>query len=114
MHELGVVFHIIRQLERVAEENSVTRITAVILELGEVSTVIPSYLTDCWRWAVKKTELLQNAELRIEPIPAVTHCDGCGRDYPTVQYGKICPHCGSEATWLRQGSEFLIREIECE
>ena len=42
MHELGVVFHIMDNLEKVAEENEVKGISKVVLELGEVSTVIES------------------------------------------------------------------------
>ena len=53
MHELGVVFSIIKTVEEVAAENDVTEVSAVKLHLGEVSTVIPEYLTDCWNWAVK-------------------------------------------------------------
>ena len=45
MHELGVVFHIIDSLEEVAKENDVTQIQSVTIEIGEVSTVIPHYLT---------------------------------------------------------------------
>ena len=53
MHELGVVFHIMDSLESVAKENDVTQIQSVTIEIGEVSTVIPHYLTDCWEWAIK-------------------------------------------------------------
>ena len=114
MHELGVVFKVIRQVEEVAAENDVTRVEAVTLSLGEVSAVIPEYLTDCWKWAVKRTEMMRDARLEIETIPAVTHCDGCGRDYETVKYGRICPFCGSGETWLAQGNEFIIKQIEAE
>ena len=34
MHELGVVFHIMDSLEKVAVENEVTGISRVVLELG--------------------------------------------------------------------------------
>ena len=37
MHELGIVFHIIRTVEDVARQNDVTRIRRVTLQLGEVS-----------------------------------------------------------------------------
>ena len=112
MHELGVVFHIMDSLEKVAQENEVTGISKVVLELGEVSTVIESYLQNCWKWAAKKRELFADAELFVETLPAVTYCEGCGQTYPTVEYGKICPHCKSPDTWLLQGNEFNIKEIE--
>ena len=53
MHELGVTFHIMDHLEKVAAENKVTHVRKVTLELGEVSTVIESYLQNCWTWAAK-------------------------------------------------------------
>ena len=112
MHELGVVFHIIDDLKKVAVNNEISEITKVVLELGEVSTVIDSYLTDCWKWAVKKEDLLKNSELVIEKINAVTYCEDCKAEYETVKYGKICPECGSTHTYLLQGSEFNIKEIE--
>ena len=111
MHELGIVFYIIRDVKKAAQENGVEHVSAVVMNIGEVSTIVPEYLTDCWRWAADKEELLRGCELKIEPIPAVTHCDGCGKEYPTVAHGKICPHCGSEKTWLLQGNEVEIKEI---
>ena len=112
MHELGIVFHVIRSVEKVAADNKLEKVSAVVLELGEVSGVVPEYLTDCWRWAADKTELMRGSELRIETLPAVTHCDGCGRDYPTVEHGRTCPHCQSGETWLLTGNEVSIRELE--
>ena len=112
MHELGVVFHIMDSLEKVAVENEVTGISRVVLELGEVSTVIESYLHNCWQWAAKKRELFDEAELVVETIPARTYCEGCGQTYATVEHGKICPCCHSPDTWLLQGNEFYIKEIE--
>ena len=114
MHELGVVFKVIDQVEQIAAENDVTRVEAVTLQLGEVSAVIPEYLADCWKWAVKRTEVMKEARLEIETIPAMTHCDGCGRDYETVKHGRTCPFCGSGETWLMQGNEFIIKQIEAE
>ncbi len=112
MHELGVVFHIMDSLEKVATENQVTDITKVVLELGEVSTVLEDYLQSCWKWAIQKRELFARAELVVEKLPAITWCDGCKQTYPTVEYGKICPYCKSPDTWLLQGNEFNIKEIE--
>ena len=112
MHELGIVFHIIKSVEEIGAQNELTKVASVTLEIGEVSGIVPEYLTDCWKWAVKKSELLDGSELRVEQIDAVTYCEACGRTYPTVQYAKICPHCGSDQTYLVAGSEVNIKEIE--
>ena len=111
MHELGVVFHIIDDVTAVGKENGLTSVCSVTLQLGTVSSVIPDYLTDCWKWAVKKTELLKDAELIIEPIEAVTFCEDCKNTYDTIANGKTCPNCGSTKTYLLRGNEFLIKEI---
>ncbi|MBO7604389.1 MAG: hydrogenase maturation nickel metallochaperone HypA [Bacteroidales bacterium] len=112
MHELGIVFYIIRDVKQAAEQNGVEHVSAVVMNIGEVSTVVPEYLSDCWRWAADKEEMLKGCELKIRTVPAITHCDGCGGQYSTVRYGKKCPHCGSDDTWLLQGREVEIKEIE--
>ena len=112
MHELGIVFYIIRDVKEAAEENHVEKVSAVVMDIGEVSTVVPEYLTDCWRWAADKEDMLRGCELKINIIPAVTWCDDCKTEYPTVQNGRTCPNCGSEHTWLLRGNEVEIKQIE--
>ena len=111
MHELGVVFRIIDDLTEVGKENKLEKIHSVTLQLGEVSGVVPSLLTDAWKWASNRTELMKDSELIIETLPAVTFCEDCKSEYETVTYGKICPKCGSEHTYLLKGNEFMIKEI---
>lgn len=111
MHELGIVFYIIKDVKQVAEEHGVLRVREVVMDIGEVSTIIPEYLQDVWRWAADKEELLKGAELIINIIPAVTWCDSCKTGYPTVAHGRTCPHCGSSQTWLLRGNEVEIKEI---
>ena len=112
MHELGVVFHCIKEINEIAAENKVSRVRSVTIQLGEVSTVIPSLFEDCWNWAVKKETVLKDAKINIERIDAVTFCEDCRKEYPTVKYGKTCPYCGGVNTYLVQGNEFMIKEIE--
>ncbi len=111
MHELGVVFRIIDDLTELGKENELEKIHSVTLQLGEVSGVVPSLLTDAWKWAANRTELMKDSELIIETLPAVTYCEDCKSEYETVTYGKICPNCGSEHTYLLKGNEFMIKEI---
>ena len=112
LHELGIVYHIIRDVENVARANGVRRVSSVTLLLGEVSGVVADLLLDAWRWAADKKPVTQGAELVVEPVEAVTHCEACGRDYGTVEHGKTCPHCGSGETYLLQGQEVMIKQIE--
>lgn len=112
MHELGIVFYIIRDVKEVAEQNGVSHVSKVTMDIGEVSTVIPEYLKDCWRWAADKEDLLRGCELEVNTTPAVSFCEDCRKEFPTVTHGKICPYCSSEMTYLLKGKEVEIREIE--
>lgn len=112
MHELGIIVHISESLETVAMENELTRIGSVTLEIGEVSGVVPEYLTDCWEYYRKKVPLIENSEMKIEILPAVTMCDACQKTYETVKHGRQCPYCGSYETYLVKGNECNIKEIE--
>ncbi len=114
MHELGLVNYVVKQVTKIAEENQVKKICSVTLEFGEVSGIVTSYLYDYWNWYTKKFPLFDGAKLLCETIPAITWCDDCKKTYPTVQYGKTCPHCGSGNTWLQQGNEMNIKQIEVE
>ena len=44
----------------------------------------------------------------------MTYCSSCGQHYETVKYGRECPYCHSGETWLVQGNECVIKEIEAE
>ncbi len=114
MHELGVVKHVMKTLAEVAEENAVTKIGSVTLQIGEVSGIVNEQLTDCWNWFREKEDLFKGAELKIEVMPAVTFCESCKKEYETVKYGRTCPYCGSSETYLITGNQFEIKEIEAE
>ena len=114
MHELGIVYQIMRTVEQIADENCLKAIKTVTLELGEVSGIIPDYLDECWNWASKRSDSLKGSYLDIEEIPAVTYCEGCTETYETVKHGKVCPHCKSGQTYLVTGNEMNIKEIIAE
>ena len=65
MHELGVVFYVVKDVKQVAEENAVEKIASVTLQIGEVTGIIHEYLVDCWNWARKKEPVMEEAELVI-------------------------------------------------
>lgn len=112
MHELGIVFHIIREVKEVAAENNCAHVSKVVMNIGEVSAIVPYLLTDCWDWAVRKEDLLNGCKLEVNTVPAVTFCETCKREYETVRHGKTCPYCNSGDTYLLRGNEVEIKEIE--
>lgn len=111
---MGIVIHLAKSLNEMAEENHITKYGSVTLQIGEVSGIVNDLFLDFWNYYREKQPLLQECEMKIETIEAVTHCDDCGKDYPTVKYGRTCPYCNSEKTWLITGNETIIKEVEAE
>lgn len=111
---MGIVIHLSKTLDKLAEENHINRIGSVTLEVGEVSGIVTDLFEEAWEYFTRDHTVLEGSKLKIEKIPAVTHCDGCGQNYETVRYGRICPYCSSKETWLIKGNECIIKEIEAE
>ena len=114
MHEMGIIINLANTLDDTAREEGLVNIGKVVLQIGEVSGIMTDYFEDCWNYFKKKHEVLKDSELVIETIPAVTYCSSCEKHYETVKYGRTCPYCGSGETWLVQGNECVIKEIEAE
>lgn len=111
MHELGIVTYVAKSVDAIAEENHISNISAVILEIGEVSGIVPEYLVDCWNYFKRQHPVLKESELKYETLEAITYCENCGKEYPTVAYGRTCPYCKSDKTYLLRGRECNIKEL---
>ena len=68
MHELGILRHIVRAVEQVAEKNSITAIRHITLDVGSESTFVPEYLTKLFPVASDGIPLLTCTQLRINPV----------------------------------------------
>ena len=110
MHELGVVFEVVKIVESFARENGVTKIDTVVLQIGELSSIIPKFIEDCYPAAVDGT-LMQETKLRIEVLPGNAICKRCGKVYNLIANEGKCPSCGSGERDILSGKEFLIKEI---
>ena len=114
MHEMGIVLHLAKTLDELAEEQHITAIGSVTLQVGEVSGILTDLFEEAWDYFKKRHPILKDSRLILETIPAVTYCTNCEGQYGTVQYGKTCPYCGSGETYLLYGNECMIKEIEAE
>lgn len=111
MHELGIVVHVIDQVEKIAAENNAEKVVSVTLEVGEVSSIVPDYFRDCFEWSKKKTQYMRDAELNLVVLQALSYCTKCENTYLTTEHAKQCPHCGSYDTYLITGNEMNIKDI---
>lgn len=114
MHELGIVMKVVEEAEQAAKENEVKKVLKLTMEVGEVSSIVPDLFRDCFEWAKKRTQYLQEAQLEMILIQGISYCTECRKTYETTKYAKICPHCGSEKTYLVTGNEITIKGMEVE
>lgn len=112
MHELSIVMEVVKQVDKIAQENHVQKVKSVTVEVGEVSGVVKDYFVDAFNWAKNRNELLKECELNYITIEAISYCEDCKKTYPTTKYAKECPYCHSERTYLVSGRDFMIKEIK--
>lgn len=110
MHELGIVYHIVEQVLRVAAEQELTQVETLVLQVGELSSVVPRYLEACFPAAVDGT-LLEKTKLSIEVLPANGLCAACSTVFHLTAHCGTCPHCGGKEHETLSGREFYIKEI---
>lgn len=67
LHELGIMYHVVEKVQQVMADNMLSEVEAIVLQVGELSAVIPKYLRDCYPAAVDGTPLAQTS-LEIEVI----------------------------------------------
>lgn len=110
MHELGVMIEVVNTVEDFVKNNGLTKIDALVLQIGELSSIVPKYVEACYPAAVDGT-LLQDTELKIEIIPGNAICKKCSKVFNLLENKKICPECGHREWELLGGREFIIKEI---
>jgi hydrogenase nickel incorporation protein HypA/HybF len=110
MHELGVLIQVIDTVENFARMNGVTKIQTLVLQIGELSSTIPSYIEACYPAAVDGT-LLQDTELKIEILPGNAICKKCNKVFNLIENHSKCPKCGGKDWEILCGKEFMIKEM---
>ena len=110
MHELGVIINVINTVEEFARKNGVTKIDTLVLQIGELSSIIPRYVEACYPAAVDGT-IMQDTKLKIEILPGNAICKKCSKVFNLISNKNICPDCTSKDWELLSGKEFMIKEI---
>jgi hydrogenase nickel incorporation protein HypA/HybF len=110
LHELGIVCQVADTVIAFAEKHGVSKIDTVVLQIGELSPVVPRYVEACYPAAVDGTAL-QDTKLKIEIIPGTATCRQCGHEFPVRGNGRVCPTCRSPNVDITGGRDFIIKEI---
>ncbi|OQY38446.1 MAG: hydrogenase nickel incorporation protein HypA [Spirochaetaceae bacterium 4572_7] len=110
MHELGIVYEVIKVVDNFVKENNIQKVEKIVLEIGQLSQAIPRFIEECYPAAVDGT-LYENTKLEIQAIPANVKCRDCNEIFNIIEYHKICPKCSSQQYDEISGHEFNIKEV---
>ena len=111
MHELGLMQNIVDTVQDYARKNNVSKVVKVMLEVGQVSGVVPESLEFCFEVCTKQT-VLEGATLEIERIAAVGKCKTCGEGFDLLTHSFSCPKCGGTDWEMISGRELIIKGME--
>ena len=110
MHELGIVYEVIKVVDNFAKSNNIVKVEKIVLEVGQLSQAIPRFIEECYPAAVDQTPY-EETKLEIITIPANAECRECSYVYNIVENKKVCPKCLAEDFDLISGEEFNIKEV---
>lgn len=69
MHELGVLMEAVKTVNRIAEQNNISKVKHMTLEVGETSGYVPMYFMKLFPVAIDSFEVMKDAELKIVMAP---------------------------------------------
>lgn len=110
MHEIGIVRQVAKTVQNYAAENQVTEISEIVLQIGELSLIIPQYVEEIYPVVFKGT-MLERTKLVMETIPGMAECNECDEIFNVVEHEGYCPNCGSFDKTVLSGQNFVIKEI---
>lgn len=110
MHEMSYILRIVRLAERTALENNIKRVDSVEISVGEMTGLVPEYLSRYYPEAARGT-VLEGSHLLIHPVAVRALCADCGAEFsPSKENRYCCPACGSAKAKVLSGREFeLVR-----
>lgn len=111
MHEMPIVLNVVRSLDRMVDSGQLPQIHTVVMEIGELASVMPNYFEKCWGPATERSVHLKEAKLKIEMIPAIARCKHCGTEFRIEQNNGLCPQCHIWDWDTVSGREVNIKEV---
>ncbi|MBW4827358.1 MAG: hydrogenase maturation nickel metallochaperone HypA [Clostridiaceae bacterium] len=110
MHEITILVELIKMVETAAIENNIVEIDTIVVQIGEMSSIIPRYMMEYFPKTAEGT-LLENSKLKIEMIPANGLCHHCNKVFNIVKNKGKCPYCKTDDWEILSGMEFILKEI---
>ena len=107
MHELSITQSIV---DAIVERMDGATVTAVRLEIGRLSGVVPDSVRFCFDVVCAGTTL-DGARLDIDEPPGRARCRTCAEEFAMADLIPLCP-CGSADIEVLSGKQLRIRSVE--
>lgn len=112
MHEVGIISSLVKTIEKIIQKEGMTEVERVVLEVGELSGVVPDYMEKCWPAATYRT-FMEKTKLEMQVVPGIVKCKDCGELFNAVSCDLKCPRCQSEAMEILSGNDLIVQELIC-
>lgn len=112
MHEITVLVQLVNMVEKEASriDKLVEKIDTIVVQVGQLSSIIPKYLVEYYPNVTEGT-LLEGSKIKVEMIPGNGLCQQCSKVFRILEGKGKCPHCGSRDWEMLSGQEFILKEI---
>jgi hydrogenase nickel incorporation protein HypA/HybF len=110
MHELSIALNVMDIVKEELTQSGCTKVTEVVIEVGDLSGVDTMALTTCLDIA-SKDSFMHHAAIKIIRHPGKGYCNTCKKEYAMADILDLCPDCGSAATQITEGNEMQIPSI---
>lgn len=110
MHELSIAHSILSIAEKSTPTEGKGIITAVSMQIGQLSSIEIDSLRFAFE-AIKSNTVLEKAELNIDIIEGEAKCQDCQTIFQLNAYGTACPNCKSYGVTILKGTEMKILSL---
>lgn len=115
MHEISLVQGLFDQLAELAEQNKMSKVVTVTMEIGPLSGVVEDSFRFGFDILSKENELLRGAKLIIHSTTVTYRCISCQRVHEaTSQRPEYCETCGESLLIAEGGDELILQRVEME
>lgn len=115
MHEMAIAESLLEMATNEASKNGCNRITAICVQYGQLSGIMPEALTLCVEMLIKGT-INENMNLQLQKLPLKLLCPFCNTQFGGEDADNLlqpCPNCGEDFGHIvLQGKELILAHLE--
>ena len=110
MHEMGLADAMMKTVDRIVKNEGDVVVRSITVELGDLSGVVPRFLSECWEAVADGTEL-EKTEFVIEELAGTARCMDCGEQFIADLNDLSCPACKGKKLLPLTGRDLTLKEI---